>query len=106
MCNVIPTLFSPYECHHQYLIINPSSESYCGVKIRGTFTSALTTPHISFKVFTHFNDGRIGEMPGEDDFCNCMSVVQNGTLQCPPKAGKATVLLLGGWLPEVCTSSD
>lgn len=81
------------------------SESYCGVKIWGTFTSNLTNLHISFNVTTHFNDGRIGQMPGEDDFCKWMDVVQNDTSQCPPKAGKATLsstaLLLGGWVPEV-----
>ena len=44
-------------------------------------------------------------MPGEDEFCKWMDVVQNDTVQCPPKKGKATlsstVLLLGGWTPEV-----
>ncbi len=44
-------------------------------------------------------------MPGEDDFCKWMDVVQNDTLQCPPMEGKATLsstaLLLGGWVPEV-----
>ena len=67
--------------------------------------SSLTNPHISFNITTHFNDGRIGQMPGEDDFCKWMDVVQNDTLRCPPKEGKATLsstaLLLGGWVPEV-----
>lgn len=48
-------------------------------------------------------------MPGEDDFCKWMDVVQNGTAQCPPKKGKATLsstaLLLSGWTPEVCMAS-
>ena len=56
-------------------------------------------------IATHFNDGRIGQMPGEDDFCKWMDVVQNDTSQCPPKEGEATLsstaLLLGGWVPEV-----
>ena len=44
-------------------------------------------------------------MPGEDDFCKWMDVVQNGKEECPPMKGKAilssTILLVGGWTPEV-----
>ncbi|KAK0512196.1 hypothetical protein JMJ35_005324 [Cladonia borealis] len=85
-------------------------ESYCGVKIWGTFTSNLTNPHISFMITTHFDDGRQGQMPGEDDFCKWLDVVQNDTSQCPPREGKATLsstaLLLGGWVPEANYTVD
>ena len=81
------------------------SESYCAITLTGTFTRALNNPHLSFNVTTHFDDGREGEMPGEDEFCSWIDLVQNGTRQCPPTEGPAVmqgkVLLLDGWVPEV-----
>lgn len=54
-------------------------ESYCGVIIHGTFTESLvnTTPHLSFNVTSHFPDGREGLVPGEDDLCNWVDIVQD-----------------------------
>lgn len=44
-------------------------------------------------------------MSGEDDLCNWVDIEQNGTESCPPRKENATVswtvLLIGGWVPEV-----
>ncbi|KAI9890970.1 MAG: hypothetical protein M1814_003471 [Vezdaea aestivalis] len=121
------------------MIPNPCViESYCKVSIEGEFVSSLlnTTPHLSFNVTTHFDDGRTGLVPGEDDFCSWADVFQDddedsaspdfplmlsnrGPIEpsvsivdalrqmrktCPPRQGRATInatiLLLGGYVPE------
>ncbi|CAD6565719.1 MAG: hypothetical protein ASARMPREDX12_006737 [Alectoria sarmentosa] len=79
-------------------------DSYCGVKIWGTFGQNLTAAHLSFNITTHFDDGRKGHVRGEDDFMHWADVIQNDTLQSEPTKGKAvitsTTILLGGWIPE------
>lgn len=54
-------------------------ESYCSVIIHGTFTESLvnTTPHLSFNVTSHFPGGREGLVPGEDDLCNWVDIIQD-----------------------------
>lgn len=80
-------------------------ESYCTLTAFGTFTKDIPSAHLSFNVTTHFDDGREGLVPGEDNLCNWAEVMQNDTKHCPPLKGDARLrwetILLGGWIPEV-----
>jgi hypothetical protein len=94
------------------MFTNPPSpsESYCGVKLRGTFASNITNAHLSVNITTHFySDNRTGGMRIEDAFKGWADVVQNGEKQDVPRKGRATVeattAILGGWVPEVCNIS-
>ena len=82
-----------------------SRDSYCGVKLWGGFKEDIDKAHISFNITTVFNDGRVGEMRGEDNFTSWVDIVQNDTLQSSPKKGKAvitsTTVLFREWVPEV-----
>ncbi|KAL8640349.1 MAG: hypothetical protein Q9228_002717 [Teloschistes exilis] len=55
-------------------------ESYCGVLIRGEFTTSLenTTPRVSFNVTSHLPNNRTGLIRGEDVFCNWADIIQDG----------------------------
>lgn len=61
------------------MINNRNSESYCKISMEGEFVSSLlnTTPHLSFNVTTHFDDGRTGLVSGEDHFCSWADVFQD-----------------------------
>ncbi|KAL8911217.1 MAG: hypothetical protein Q9171_003564 [Xanthocarpia ochracea] len=83
--------------HHHH------SESLCKVNITGSSTKEVTNATISFNVTTHFNDGRVGEIPGIDDFYRWVNVFQNDTRTYHLQPGAALMnqsfLLLGGWAP-------
>ncbi|KAL9034314.1 MAG: hypothetical protein Q9180_005476 [Flavoplaca navasiana] len=79
------------------------SESLCKINVTGTLTKNITNATISFNVAPHFNDGRVGEIPGIDDFYSWVDVYQNHTrtrhLQPGPALMNQSFLLLGGWVP-------
>ncbi|KAL8756439.1 MAG: hypothetical protein Q9199_002921 [Rusavskia elegans] len=79
------------------------SETICKVNITGTLTKNITNATISWNVAPHFNDGRVGTIPGIDDFYRWVNVYQNDTrtkhLQPGPALMNQSFLLLGGWVP-------
>lgn len=81
------------------------SESLCKINITGNLTKYITNATISFNVAPHFNDGRVGEIPGIDDFYQWVNVYQNNTrtrhLQPGPALMNQSFLLWGGWVPVV-----
>lgn len=81
------------------------SETICKVNITGTLTKNITNATISWNVAPHFNDGRVGTIPGIDDFYRWVNVYQNDTrtkhLQPGPALMNQSFLLLGGWVPVV-----
>lgn len=81
------------------------SESLCKVNITGTLTKKVTNTTISWNITTHFNDGRVGHIPGIDDFYRWVNVFQNDTrtygLQPGPAVMNQSFLLLGAWVPVV-----
>ena len=100
-----PLLVSRYYTSLRQTDTASRSESYCQIKAQGAFKANLSdSAHISFNVTTYFDDGRNGEMRGEDGLCNGVDIVQNGTKQCPPLTGNATVtwtaILVAEWIPE------
>ncbi|KAI4270769.1 MAG: hypothetical protein L6R38_007019 [Xanthoria sp. 2 TBL-2021] len=78
-------------------------ESLCKINITGNLTKYITNATISFNVAPHFNDGRVGEIPGIDDFYQWVNVYQNNTrtrhLQPGPALMNQSFLLWGGWVP-------
>ncbi|KAI4191763.1 MAG: hypothetical protein LQ346_004614 [Caloplaca aetnensis] len=80
-------------------------ESLCKVNITGSLTRNVTSATISWNITTHFNDGRVGQIPGSDDFYPWVSVFQNDTRTHHLQPGAAVMnqsfLLLGGWVPVV-----
>ncbi|KAL8676698.1 MAG: hypothetical protein Q9224_007260, partial [Gallowayella concinna] len=79
------------------------SESLCKVNITGTLTKNITNATISWNIAPHFDDGRVGSMPGIDDFYRWVDVYQNDTKTLHLQPGAALMnqsfLLLGGWVP-------
>ncbi|KAL8749568.1 MAG: hypothetical protein Q9184_006756 [Pyrenodesmia sp. 2 TL-2023] len=78
-------------------------ESLCKVNITGSLTEEVTNATISWNITTHFNDGRVGQIPGIDDFYRWVNVYQNDSrthhLQRGPALMNQSSLLLGGWVP-------
>ncbi|KAL9051586.1 MAG: hypothetical protein Q9206_004651 [Seirophora lacunosa] len=78
-------------------------ESLCKVNITGSLTKPVTNATLSWNVTTHFNDGRVGQIPGVDNLYRWVNVFQNGTRTWDLKPGPALMnqsfLLLGGWVP-------
>lgn len=86
------------------------SESLCKVNITGTLTKNITNATISWDIAPHFDDGRVGSIPGVDNFYRWVNVYQDGTktqhLQTGPALMNQSFLLLGGWVPVVgCSTS-
>lgn len=81
------------------------SESLCKVNITGSLTKKVSNATISWNVTTHFNDGRVGQIPGIDNFYRWVNVFQNNIrtyhLQPGPALMNQSFLLLGGWVPVV-----
>ncbi|KAI4206167.1 MAG: hypothetical protein LQ348_001053 [Seirophora lacunosa] len=78
-------------------------ESLCKVNITGSLTKKVTNATIAWNITTHFNDGRVGQIPGIDNFYRWVNVYQNDTrtyqLQPGPALMTQSFLLLGGWVP-------
>ncbi|KAL8961441.1 MAG: hypothetical protein Q9193_002002 [Seirophora villosa] len=81
----------------------PKNSSLCKVNITGSLTRKVTNATIAWNITTHFNDGRIGQIPGIDNFYRWVNVYQNDTrtyqLQPGPALMTQSFLLLGGWVP-------
>ncbi|KAL8922099.1 MAG: hypothetical protein Q9208_005409 [Pyrenodesmia sp. 3 TL-2023] len=78
-------------------------ESLCKVNIIGSLTKKVTNATITWNITTHSNDGRVGQIPGVDDFYRWVHAYQNDTrtdhLQPGPAVMNQSFLLLGGWVP-------
>ncbi|KAL8671972.1 MAG: hypothetical protein Q9168_003539 [Polycauliona sp. 1 TL-2023] len=78
-------------------------ESLCKCNITGTVTRNFTNATISWNIALQFNDGRVGTIPGIDNFYNWAFVYQNGNktkhLEPGPALIKQNFLLVDGWVP-------
>ncbi|KAL8979052.1 MAG: hypothetical protein Q9205_005522 [Flavoplaca limonia] len=93
-----------FQIDHAGMDPNPCMvESLCNINVTGTLTKNITNATISFNVAPHFNDGRVGEILGIDDFYSWVDVYQNHTRTRHLQPGSAlmnqSILLLGGWVP-------
>ncbi|KAL8724858.1 MAG: hypothetical protein Q9166_007712 [cf. Caloplaca sp. 2 TL-2023] len=79
-------------------------ESVCEVNVTGVLTKNVTNATISWNITTHFDDGRVGQIPGIDNFYRWVNVFQNDSrtwdLQPGPALMNQSFLLVGGWVPE------